>query len=186
MLYSALPYLIVCAVIGLVLLFTYHRGQASREPAHAAELAALKHGHAAELLRISAANATREGEAQARERIRERQHRDAMATLEATYQTEYKKAQANAETVISGLRAGTVRLRREIVALNIASGDLTANRGAGEAGAATGLGDGPARGGPGAGNLESVIRVAQRGNEWAVQLRACQAIVRSDREEVTP
>jgi hypothetical protein len=100
---------------------------------------------------------------------REAEHRAALEAVRATYEQELTHAEAEHNRLVADLRAGTVRLRRELRCPPAA--DLP--------GAATG-----AAGSDGHPEVWGEIAAAavRVGDECDAQLRAAQAVIRSDRQ----
>ncbi|CAG2144472.1 hypothetical protein LMG31506_03013 [Cupriavidus yeoncheonensis] len=118
----------------------------------------------------------RTADAEKRERDKEDQHADDMAALDAKHTKELADAKTISDRTIADLRAGSIRVRDRLTC-PAASGPGTAS----QAGTGASMGDAAARGGLQAADAELVLRIAGEADEVAVQLAACQAIVRMDR-----
>lgn len=101
-----------------------------------------------------------------------------MADLDAHYTEELNNAKANADRTIADLRAGTVRLRQRFTC----KPNTSSSSQAGKAGTGTGLGAGQSACGLSAEDAGFLVSEAKRADAVVVQLQACQAIVKQDRQ----
>lgn len=102
-------------------------------------------------------------------RATEHKQADTLATIGAKHEEDRAAAPAVADTVVAGLRDGTLRLRNDLAACHTERLSQTA-AGALERDAATQRRE------------EFAGRVVRIGRDADDQLRACQAVVRADRE----
>jgi hypothetical protein len=126
-------------------------------------------GTRADLLALHAALDKARADALEAKAQREAEHREALEAVRAIYEKELTHAEAEHNRLLADLRAGTVRLRRELRCPPAA--DLP--------GAATG-----AAGSDGYPEVWGEIAAAavRVGDECDAQLRAAQAVIRSDRK----
>ncbi|MED5607794.1 lysis system i-spanin subunit Rz [Pseudomonas sp. JH-2] len=103
----------------------------------------------------------------------ERARAKTQADIDAAYQKGTQDAQTQLDSTLSDLRADNLRLRRKFTCSAPASAGATA--------ASAGGGDGGAQGGLQRADAEFLVRLAAEADAVALQLQACQAIVRSDR-----
>lgn len=103
----------------------------------------------------------------------ERARARTQADIDTAYQKGTQDAQAQLDSTISDLRADNLRLRRKFTCPDPANAGATA--------ASAGIGDGGAQGGLQQSDAEFLVRLAAEADAVALQLQACQAIVRSDR-----
>lgn len=107
----------------------------------------------------------------------EAKHRTDMAAADQRLTEALNDEREKSEAAVAAVRAGTVRVRDRFTCTATGSGQLP-NTGTG-----TGPGDGaPTQRGLQAADIELVLRLAGEADEVAQRLRACQAIVRADRE----
>lgn len=110
-------------------------------------------------------------------RATERDHAVRLAAVSAQYQEDLNHAQARKNRVIADLRAGAQRLR-----IPVASAGCAGAGGMPETGPGAGGRDGGATAELSQPAAEFLIGLASESDEVAHQLKACQALVRADRE----
>lgn len=110
-------------------------------------------------------------------RDRERQHAEDMALTSAQYQEDIRRVELKKDRVIADLRAGTQRLRIPIATSPAACSGITP-----EAFAAASGRDGGARAELSDEAAEFLVGLASDADEIVEQLKACQQVVRKDRE----
>lgn len=106
------------------------------------------------------------------------QHQAEMAALDAKFTKEMEDEKRRAAADVAALRAGTVRVRDRFTCPG-----ATSTSGAGTAAGRTpSMGDATQAGGLQAADAEFLLREAERADAVTLQLQACQAIVRRDRD----
>lgn len=169
---------VVAAIAALV--WAYGFGVDAERARRVAEVATLNATHDADLAAIDRTNRDALATAQQATRDAERIAGLRIAAIDAAGTKALHEQQVAADRTIAGLRAGTIRLREQY-AQAARPGDGGPSGGAGQAGTSPRMGDGPAIGGFGEPDVIAILGAARDGDHWAEQLRACQAIVRSDR-----
>lgn len=108
-------------------------------------------------------------------RIQEKANAQEMAVIDQQHQEALTNAQAEADRVLESVRAGTVRVRNKLTCPKASSGvsDVASTTSSGDAGEGSGLSQADA---------ELVLRIAAEADQVVHQLKACQAIVRADRQ----
>lgn len=170
------------AVVAFVLTagaYVYRQGVSHENARRVAEVAQLNQRHEKALADIDGANRTELARLERQRRDAEQANGRAMAALDAQHLKERNEQKSISDRTIAGLRAGTVRLREQYAAAR--PGDGGAAGSVPSTSASPGLGDGAASGGFGESDVIAILGAAADGDGWAVQLRACQAIVRADR-----
>lgn len=154
------------AVVLFVLWACYNRGvtgeRARLTALHDAELSKLREGHALAL-------ADAEGNARAKEHAAQQ----AIADIDREHTERAAHAKQQADAVIADLRAGTRRLRFQCPAPTAAGAGMPGTT------ASAGVGDAAAAGGLQPEDAGFLVREAERADQIAHQLQACQAIVRT-------
>ncbi len=169
-----LPYLAVLALVCATHFAAYmHGADTTQEKANAAMSDVRKN-----IAEQNAAHALQLVAALRKASDQERDFAQQMAYIDQQHQKEIHENQIASQRVIAGLRDGTVSLRDKFTSCK-----RSADSGSAQAGASTCGGDGPASVQLQAEDAEFLILVAQDADRVADQLRACQAIVRSDRAQ---
>lgn len=175
MMLRALPYL---AAVGMAIA-AYHFGAHVEHLARVAEVTSLKRAHSQDLEDIDRANRQALADALRRQREIEAQHAADMAALDAKYTKELQDAKATSDADIAAVRAGAYRLRERFTCPSAGAG--SPGGGATQAGPGASVDHAATQRGLGQEDAAAVIAAADEGDRWAVQLRACQAIVHKDR-----
>lgn len=111
-------------------------------------------------------------------RTAERDHAMRLAAVSAQYQEDLKHAQARKDRVIADLRTGAQRLR-----IPVAGAGCAGAGGMPETGPATGGRDGGTTAELSQPAAEFLVGLASDADQVAEQLKACQALVREDRNQ---
>ncbi|HEY9460809.1 MAG TPA: lysis system i-spanin subunit Rz [Paralcaligenes sp.] len=159
LLFLALSFLAVIYFTGV------SNGRHARDLEAKAELARISESHTQALL--AAADTARR---------MEKHYTQQMALIDEKHTKELNNEKAMADSTITALRAGAIRMRDR----------FTCAAGTGlrlpQVGTTAGMGDGATAGGLQIEDGTFLIREAERANKVATQLAACQAIVKSDRD----
>lgn len=123
------------------------------------------------------AHANQRTAAEQKERVKEKAHADAISAIDTKHQKEIHERETSTQRTIAGLRDGSLRLRDKFTRCERAS-----NSPAGEAGASASSDHGSASVPLQIEDAQLLILWADDADRVADQLRACQAIVKADRE----
>lgn len=175
----ALPYVIAIAVAFGLVWFVYERGVSDEHERRVAQVDTIQARHIADVKAIGEANEKELARLTQDARDKEAANALRMAALDEKHFKELQDEKANSIRTIDGLRSGAVRVRDKYTCS--ASGTSSAASGVPSTYTSAGMGDGAASRGLGPEDAAAIVGAADIGDGWAVQLRACQAIVRSDR-----
>lgn len=192
---AALPYLVAVAVVLGALFAAYRFGVSVENAQRRAEVADLKRTHTNDMTAmqlqhtgtLSAMNtAHQEALTVALQQVADAKDQAAkdMAALDLKYTKEIQDEKRKSVRDIAAVRSGELRLRERFSCPAPAPGRAAGAGGDAEqaAGASAGMGDGAAQRGFGAEDAAIALGLADEGDQWAVQLRACQAIIAKDRQ----
>lgn len=177
---AAIPYIILAAIIFGALLFAYDFGVGTERARKDAEISALKLKHATTLGQIDREHRTQLDAARLLVIATERKAADEMAAMDMKFTKELNDAKHKAAADVAAVRAGAWRVRDEFTCS--APGDAGPSGGAAAPHASAGVDHGAAQRGLRSEDAAEIIEAADTGDRWAVQLRACQAIIRRDRQ----
>ncbi|QPB08680.1 Rz-like spanin [Burkholderia phage Mica] len=162
-------------VAALALLFgAFMFGHHVEHQARVAEVSTLQAGYAKSLAeanqqRADAEQAARDTEAK---RVAD------MAALDANYQKELSDAKTVSDRTIADLQSGNVRLRERFTC-NAGSGGVPSTA---QAGTRTSSADAASPGGLRQADADFLVRLADRADQCAIQVKALQDVVRKDRD----
>lgn len=171
---AALPYVLAVVVAFALAFGCYEFGVHVEHLARVAEVNGLMQQQAEAL---AAANKAR-ADAEQAARDTEAQRVADMATLDANYQKELSDAKTVSDATIAGLSSGNVRLRSRFTC-NAGSGSVPSTS---QAGTSTSSADAASAGGLRTADAEFLIRLADRADQCAVQVKALQDAVARDRQ----
>lgn len=165
---------IIAVVVALALLAgAFFAGVHVEHTARVAEVNGLKADQAKALADANAARANAEQAARDTEAKRVAD----MAALDANYQKELSDAKAVSDATIADLSSGNVRLRQRFTC-STGSGSVPSTA---KAGTSTSSADAASSGGLRPADAEFLVRLADRADQCAVQVKALQDVVRGDR-----
>lgn len=159
------PYLLGVVMLAGVVVIIYRQGVVHTTDKYEAKLGALKAAHAQALADQIAIN-----------RQLEHDMAERMAAIDLAKQGELNAEIQKREATIAGLRSGAVQLRKRFTCPS------NSHSTGGQASTGASVGDAGTAGGLQNQDGEFFIREAARADEIVIQLQACQAIVRSDRQ----
>lgn len=177
---TAVAVLVTACIVGSAVPGAYQAGKHGERVKRDAQVSELNRAHDADLAAIDRANREALATAQQATLDAERTHALRIAAIDAAHTKAMDEQKSISNRTIAGLRDGTVRLRSQY-ATRACSSDGGASGVVPSAGASAGVGDGGAQGGFGTADVIAILGAAAEGDGYAVQLRACQAIVRADR-----
>lgn len=174
----ALPYVVLAGIGAATVASAYLFGVHTEHQARVAEVATLNLQHTRVLAQVDREHRTALQAATDLVRATELKAASDMAALDLKYTKELKDAKNRNAAEIAAVRAGAWRVRDEFTCAGGAAGpggDVSA------AGPGAGVDHGSAGRGLGPEDAAEILDAADTGDRWAVQLRACQEIVRQDR-----
>lgn len=180
---AALPYMVAVAVVLGALFAAYRFGVSVENAQRRAEVADLKRDHGDTLALLNGAH--KDALAKALQEVADAKDKAAadMAALDEKFTKEMNDAKSKSEADVAAVRAGAIRVRDRFTCTAPADSAAGPGGGAGQAvGTSAGVGDGAAVRGLGPQDAGEILAVADTGDRWAVQLRACQAIIAKDRQ----
>lgn len=172
------PHLVVVFATLALCAWLYSLGAKSERVKANAEIAELKAEHATTLADLERTNQIALQTATDDARATERRLTDEMAARDLIHTQEMTDATKKLEADLAALRAGDVRMRNRFTCPDRPA----ASSGTAEIGAGTGLGNETGPRGLQREDIALVLRIAGEADAVAIQLRACQAIVRADRQ----